>query len=172
LSRTARTATTMLVLLFTLVAAAYFGWVGLTRGWLGGDGDSAAADRSARSCTRPPPVTVRARSVRVSVYNAGAPEGQATEVMEALLGQGFVEGELTDAPEPIEVEGIVLWPGDARRGAVRLVERQFADARVADRRRTLGPGVNVLVGEDFDRLSRGAPRSMDVPVARRCQPAG
>jgi hypothetical protein len=171
LSRRARTATTMLVLLVILVAAAYFGWLGLTRGWLG-DQDSAAADGAARSCTTPPPVTVRSRNVRVSVYNAGAPSGQATEVMEALADQGFVRGELTDAPEPVAVQGIVLWPGDTQAGAVQLVQRQFADARVVERRRTLGPGVNVLVGDDFDRLARRAPRSLDIAVPRRCTPAG
>jgi hypothetical protein len=159
----------MLVLVVIVMAAAYFGWLGLTRGWL--DGGSASADGSAPTCTPPPPVTVRSGSVRVSVYNAGAPSGQATQVMDALRDQGFRRGELSDAPEPIEVDGIVLWPGDADPGAVRLVRRQFDDARVADRPRTLGPGVNVLVGEDFDRLARRAPRSIDVPAPRRCAPA-
>ena len=156
----------MLVLVVIVMAAAYFGWLGLTQGWL--DGDSASADDPAPTCTPPPPVTVRADSVRVSVYNAGAPSGQATEAMEALRDQGFRPGELTDAPERVEVEGIVLWPGDADPGDVRLVLRQFDDARVAEHGRTLGPGVNVLVGEDFDRLARQAPRSIDVPAPRRC----
>jgi hypothetical protein len=156
----------MLVLVVIVMAAAYFGWLGLTQGWL--DGDSASADDPAATCTPPPPVTVRTAGVRVSVYNAGAPSGQATEVMEALREQGFRRGELTDAPERLEVEGIVLWPGDADAGAVRLVLRQFDDARVAERRRTLGPGVNVLVGEGFERLARRAPRSIDVPAPRPC----
>lgn len=172
MSRTARTATTMLVLIVILVAAAYFGWLGLTQGWLGDDGGTVSADDTGRICTTPPPATVRSGSVRVSVYNAGAPSGQASEVLEALTDQGFAEGELTDAPEPVEVEGIVLWPGDAEPDAVRLVRRQFDDVRVAEHSRTLGPGVNVLVGEDFDRLARGAPRSIEVVAPRRCQPAG
>jgi hypothetical protein len=167
LSRTARTAITMLLLSGVLVGAAYFGFVGVTQGWFGGD--EATADDT-RSCPRPPPETVSARGVRVSVYNAGAPEGQATQVMEALVDQGFVEGELTDAPEPIEVDGIVLWPGEAEAGAVLLVRRQFDDVRVSDRPEPLGPGINVLVGEDFDRLARQAPRSIDIAQPRRCEP--
>jgi hypothetical protein len=169
-ARRVRTGTTMVVLAGILVAAAYFGWLGVTRGWVGDEGDATATDAPRRSCHTPPPTTVRARQVRVSVYNAGAPEGQATEVMEALAGQGFVEGELTDAPEAVEVGGIVLWPGRADAGEVRLVRRQFDDTRVAPRRGPLGPGVNVLVGEEFDGLARDAPRSLDItrpPVCRR-----
>jgi LytR cell envelope-related transcriptional attenuator len=168
--RHVRTGVTLVVLAGILVAAAYFGWLGLTRGWVGGDDRASAADGPRRSCSTPPPATVRAPRIRVSVYNAGAPEGQATEVMEALAGQGFREGELTDAPDRIDVDGVVLWPGAAGPGEVRLVRRQFDDARVAPRRGPLGPGINVLVGEAFDGLARGAPRSLQVarpPVCTR-----
>jgi hypothetical protein len=172
LTRRLRTAVTMVVLIVILVAAAYFGWLGLTQGWLGGSETTAAEKVPTRSCTTPPPVTVQTRSVRVSVYNAGAPSGQATEVMEALADQGFVQGELTDAPERIEVEGIVLWPGDADPDAVQLVRRQFDRVRVAEKPEPLGPGVNVLVGDDFDGLAPQAPRSIDIAQARRCRSAG
>jgi hypothetical protein len=167
-ARHLRTGTTLVALIGLLVAAAYYGWLGLTQGWVGEDGEATATDVSRRSCTTPPPTTVRARQVRVSVYNAGAPDGQATETMEALAGQGFVQGELTDAPEPIDVEGIVLWPGRAGAQEVRLVLRQFDDARVAPRRRPLGPGINVLVGEEFDGLARGAPRSLKIVAPPVC----
>jgi LytR cell envelope-related transcriptional attenuator len=168
MARQLRTGATMAVLAGLLATAAYAGWLGLTRGW-GGDGEATAADAPRRSCTTPSPTTVRARQVRVSVYNAGAPEGQATETMEALAAQGFREGELADAPDPVDVEGIVLWPGRAPAGEVRLVLQQFDAARVAPRRGPLGPGVNVLVGEEFDGLAAGAPRSLAIarpPVCR------
>lgn len=170
MARRGRTAATMLVLLVILVAAAYFGWLGLTQGWIGDDEPASAEDVPAQTCSTPPAVTVRAPQVRVSVYNAGAPGGQATEVMEALTGQGFREGELTDAPDPVEVDGIVLWPGNADEGAVRLVQRQFDDARVASGRKPLGPGINVLVGEEFDALARSAPTSVQVAQPEVCEP--
>lgn len=170
MGRRSRTAATLLALVGILAAAAYFGWVGLTEGWLDGDGAAVAEDVPDESCSTPPPLTVRARKIRVSVYNAGAPGGQATEAMEALTEQGFRRGELTDAPDAIEVNGIVLWPGNADEGEVRLLRRQFADARVSERRRTLGPGINVLIGETFDGLARNAPRSIEVPRPEVCGP--
>jgi LytR cell envelope-related transcriptional attenuator len=160
----------MLVLLGILVTAAYVGWLGLTQG-LGGD-DGVASESSPTSCSTPPPVTVRSRSVTVSVYNAGAPEGQATEVMEALNEQGFDQGELADAPDPVEVNGIVIRSGDTDPDAVALVKRQFDKVRVAPKPEPLGPGVNVLVGEDFDALAAKAPRSIVLPQPPECSPAG
>lgn len=164
------TAATMLVLLALLVAGAYFGWVGLTRGWDFGDGSATADDEATSSCTTPPPVTVRARQVRVSVYNAGAPGGQATATMDALSEQGFREGELTDAPAPVDVNGFVVVPGrKTDPGAVELVQRQLPQARVAERRKPLGPGVNVLVGRQFPGLARNAPTSIEVPQPEVCE---
>ena len=158
------------VLVGLLVGLAYFGWTGLTRGWFDGDDSAAVEAEPTPTCTTPPPVRVRARSVRVSVYNAGAPAGQATEVMEPLSAPGFREGELTDAPDPITVNAILLRPGDADAGAVELLRRQFRNARVAERREPLGPGLSILVGVDFDSLARDAPRAIDVAQPEQCQP--
>jgi LytR cell envelope-related transcriptional attenuator len=160
----------MLVLLGILVLAAYVGWAGLTQGL--GDGDGVASESPSASCTTPPPETVRSRSVTVSVYNAGAPEGQATATMEALTEQGFDQGQLTDAPEPIDVQGIVIWPGDADGGAVELVSRQFGKVRVQPKHKPLGPGVNILVGETFEGLAQKAPRTIAVAQPAVCSPAG
>lgn len=168
MARRARTAATMVALIGILVVGTYFGWLGLTQGWSDGDGPTTAEDLPAGTCSTPPAVTVRARDVRVSVYNAGAPAGEATEVMEALTEQGFLEGQLTDAPERVQIDGIVLWPGKTEAGAVQLVKRQFRDARVVRRAEPLGPGVNVLVGADFNRLARQAPRSIDIEQPEVC----
>jgi hypothetical protein len=92
--------------------------------------------------------------------------------MEAMTEQGFDQGELTDAPDPIDVQGIVIWPGDADPGAVELVKRQFDKVRVAPKQKPLGPGVNVLVGETFDGLAENAPQTIAVPQPRVCTPAG
>jgi hypothetical protein len=114
-------------------------------------------------------VTVRARRVRVSVYNAGAPGGQATATMDALTEQGFREGELTDAPAPTDVNGFVVVAGrTSDPGAVELVQRQLPQARVDESREPLGPGVNVLVGRQFAGLTRNAPTSIEVPQPEVC----
>jgi hypothetical protein len=173
LSRSLRTAVTMLFLMGILAGLAYFGWVGLTDGWF--DDDAPASEEAAspsESCTTPPPVVVRAQRTRVSVFNAGAPEGQAGEVMDALTEQGFRPGELTDAPEGLEVEGIVVWRRGAEPAQARLVRQQFRRARMVDgAREPLGPGVNVLVGLDFDDLSPRAPRSIRITRPEVCEPA-
>lgn len=161
---------TMLVLLGILVLAAYVGWTGLTQGLGGGDG--VATESPGASCSTPPPETVRSRAVTVSVFNAGAPEGQATATMEALTAQGFDQGELADAPDPVEVTGIVIWPGDADPGAVALVRKQFDEVRVAQKREPIGPGVNVLVGEVFDGLAGNAPRTIAVAQPPVCSSDG
>ena len=160
----------MLVLLGVVVLAAYVGWTGLTQG-LGGE-DRVASENVSASCSTPPPETVRSRSVTVSVFNAGAPEGQATATMQALTGQGFDQGDLTDAPDPVDVKGVVIWAGKAEPGgAVELVKRQFDNVRVAQHK-PLGPGVNVLVGETFEGLSQNAPRTITVAQSPVCSPAG
>jgi len=160
----------MLVLLGILVLAAYVGWTGLTQGLGGSDG--VASESPSASCSTPPPETVRSRSVTVSVFNAGAPEGQATATMEALTGQGFDQGELADAPDSLEVEGIAIWPGDADPGAVELLKRQFDRVRLVQKRKPLGPGVNVVIGEEFPGLARNAPRTIAVAQPAVCSPTG
>jgi hypothetical protein len=169
-ARQLRTVATMVVLVGILVAAAYVGWVGLTQGWLGDSGQPTANGVPEESCSAPPPRTLRTDRVRVSVYNAGAPSGQATALMGALSSQGFLEGELGDAPDPVDVEGIVVWPGTAGRARVRLVVHQFETARVAQRHSSLGPGVTVLIGEEFEGLADDAPRLVDVARPEVCGP--
>jgi hypothetical protein len=170
LSREARTAITMLVLLGILVAAAYVGWIGLTQGL--GDSDRVASESPTPACSTPPPEMLRSRSVTVSVFNAGAPEGQATAAMEALTGQGFDQGELADAPARVQVNGIVVRSGNLDANAVELVQRQFDRVRIAPKPKPLGPGVNVLVGDAFEGLAPNAPRTITVAQPSRCSPGG
>jgi hypothetical protein len=164
----------MLTLVVILAAGGYYGWLGVTEGWFE-EGSPTATEETApeETCTTPPPVVVRARQVRVSVYNAGAPVGQAGQVMDALAGQGFRQGEVSDAPGNVAVGGVVVWPGRADADQARLVQEQFRNARLAQgRRRALGPGVNVLVGNDFLALSPQAPRRIEVEQPEECTSSG
>lgn len=157
----------MLALMAILVAAAYYGWLGVTQGWV--SDDTTSAGDAEETCTTPPPVVVRTKSVRVSVYNASASAGEATELMEALARRGFRQGEVTDAPDSIDVKGIAVWPGNAGPGESELVARQFRTVRVAGKReRTLGPGVNIVLGRDFSSLSPKAPRRIEVDRPEEC----
>ncbi|MGH3367059.1 MAG: LytR C-terminal domain-containing protein [Nocardioidaceae bacterium] len=164
-----RSAATLVALIAILLTATYYGWEGLTRGWLDGS-ESRAAKKPTESCSTPPAVTTQAEKVRVSVYNAGAPGGEATEVMQALLRQGFVRGELGDAPPNIDINGLSIRPGKADRGDVRLVKRQFTEVRVIRQLKPFGPGINVLVGNSFTSLARHAPRTLDLQPKPICGP--
>lgn len=166
-----RTVVTMVALTGFVIWAAYFGWTGLTRGWFSSESE-AVSKEPATPCSAPPPVTLRAHEVRVSVYNAGAPGGQATALMTALTEQGFLRGTLADAPDPIDVGGIAIRPGKSKQGATRLVERQFKKSRVADDRKPYGPGVNVLIGREFTGLAPDAPLTIPVAQKKICHRVG
>ncbi|MPZ62466.1 MAG: hypothetical protein GEU93_14470 [Propionibacteriales bacterium] len=163
-----RTFVTLVVLIGILSAGAYYGWRGLGGGAVLGLGGDTADDRP-EVCTTPEE-TVRTRGTRVSVYNAGAASGTATRVMDALTRRGFREGVLADAPEGIEVRGVVLWVADREAARTKLVRRQFRFARVVERRNRLGPGINVLVG-GFRSLAENSPRRITVELPEQCEAA-
>jgi hypothetical protein len=81
--------------------------------------------------------TVTPRDVAVSVFNAGTRDGMATEVMGELAKRDFGPGETGNAPDSVDVANVEVW-GDPKNPA---------------RGTPLGPGVVVVVGNDFRRLT-------------------
>jgi hypothetical protein len=108
---------------------------------------------------------VSATQVQVSVYNAGSRAGLADKTMARLTGRGFKKGDVGNAPSETKVKVAQVWTTERNDAAARLVARQFGRAtkvRFVDT--DLGPGVDVVVGDEFRALAK-AQRSIVVKRA-------
>ncbi|MGZ4444293.1 MAG: LytR C-terminal domain-containing protein [Nocardioidaceae bacterium] len=103
---------------------------------------------------------LRTRQVMVSVYNAGTRSGLAGKTQRLLAKRGFLRGDLGNAPSNLRF--VQVWTTQAHDPAARLVAAQFGRSTVVKvRKKALGPGIAVLVGNDFRGLVP-APRSVRV----------
>lgn len=116
---------------------------------------------------------VTSRQVLVSVYNAGSRAGLADQTSASLTQRGFRKGDVGNAPENARVRVAEVWTTGAPDTAARLVARQFGRGIVVRRVRVdLGPGIDVVVGNGFRRLTKAptvavAQRASAVCVPRR-----
>jgi hypothetical protein len=163
--RKIRTAVTMLVLIGILCAGAWYGWTRLSEAGAEFTDDPAAAP--SEECATPDPVTARAGQTVVSVFNAGAPTGSGGLVMDALEARNFQRGALANAPSDVDVDGLEVWATDIESPEAQLVARQLRRAELVQRLTTPGPGVNIIVGREFDSL-RKAPRRLTVEPEPSC----
>ena len=110
--------------------------------------------------------TVRPRDVTVTVLNAGDRSGLASQVQEQLVGRGFLAGTTDNAPDGTSVRFVRVLAPTQKDPAARLVALQFGERTYIQRSRDdLGPGVDVVVGDRFRGLERGAPRRLRASVA-------
>lgn len=96
---------------------------------------------------------VRSKEVAVSVYNASNRGGLAERTRNQLEKRGFLPGEVGNAPAGLDVQSVRVLAPSRKDPAARLVARQFGGKRliqVTDE--NYGPGVDVVVGSDFDGL--------------------
>lgn len=106
---------------------------------------------------------VRPGQVTVSVFNAGRRSGLASRTMEQFITRGFGAGDSGNAKTKKVTR--VLVRSDAKNSpAAKLVAAQFGpDTPVVTPKKELaGPGINVVVGDDFDKLLKGAPKAVKV----------
>jgi hypothetical protein len=90
----------------------------------------------------------------VSVFNAGTRAGLADETMGVLANRGFDKGSVGNAPAGSRVRVAQIWTTRRKDAAARLVALQFGPAiKVKIKRVDLGPGVDVVVGNDFRKLA-------------------
>lgn len=151
--------TTLTVLCLLLVVASVWGWNALFPEPTEPDSPAVAAP----SCT-PTPVEarrIRTRDITVSVYNAGNRSGQAGRALAALERRGFRPGAIGNAPEGTRVARAQVWAASEDDPAAQLLARHLGRRTpvvVADR---LGPGLTVMVGNNWNGLVR-APRMIRV----------
>jgi hypothetical protein len=154
MGRRALTATTLTVLVALLVVAALYGWQALSSPE---DGTTTAqGSKHARKCAHglEKGDVVRSNEVRVSVFNAGTRSGLAGQTQNRLVGRGFIRGDVGNAPAGfgtvLKVRVLARKVDDP---AARLVARQFGLRTVIQAtKQDLGPGVDVIVGNDYAGL--------------------
>ena len=149
------TAVTLLVLVGILVLGVVVGMKSLLAP-LPEDGKAAATPSP--TCT---PRTVkkgqriRSTQVQVSVFNGGTRAGLADETMQALTKRGFTKGEAANAPADTRVQLVQVLTTEKNDMAAQLVARQFGrKTKVTLTDTDLGPGIDVIVGNDFDKLAK------------------
>jgi len=167
--RRALTTVTMSVLILLLVVAGLVGWNALS-GPVDEDPDAGASASSSPSCDpglRKGEI-VRTREVTVSVFNAGTRSGLAGQTQAELVARKFIQGETANAPAGFAaVRFVRVLAPTVQDPAARLVARQFGrHTLVQATKDDLGPGVDVIVGNEFvglvkapDRLRATAPGS-------------
>jgi hypothetical protein len=158
------TGVTLLVLLALVGAGGYYGYRELFSP-VEGDVTASQGGRNCEAGLRRGEI-VRTRDVTVTVLNAGTRNGLAGQVQRQLVRRGFLAGRTENAPEDLQVRFVRILAPSRSDPAARLVAVQFGKGTVIQRTRgDLGPGVDVIVGDRFKGLERGAPRRLRATVA-------
>ena len=113
---------------------------------------------------------VAAPKVTVSVFNASDRVGLAERTMASFDDQGFGSGKVGNAPKGTSVFYAQVWTQDPKDPAVRLVLSRLGPHARAVRGPSHGPGVNVLVGEQFEKLVAGKPSVKVTQPTTICAP--
>ncbi|HEY0905244.1 MAG TPA: LytR C-terminal domain-containing protein [Marmoricola sp.] len=107
---------------------------------------------------------LRRGEVTVSVYNAGKRSGRAQATLGLLEEAGFKPGEVGNAPDDVDVRRAAVYATDVDDLDARLVAAALGtDTRVVATDLELGPGVDVMIGDRFNRLAPDAPRRLELP---------
>lgn len=147
-----RTAITLGSLLVLLVVAGVWGWGAATEPLPGRVDTPVCVTTEVSAGDR-----VFPEQVTVSVYNAGTRAGLAGRTMQQLTDQGFAEGESGNVSPGagVTVAAVEIWSEDPRSPAVQLVRSRLGRQVAVQRREGPGPGVNVIVGDGFQRVFKG-----------------
>ena len=165
------TGITLVGLCVLVVWAAMWGWRSLfadlpDTGLLAGDPTPACQPVHVKAGGK-----VRAKVVEVSVFNSGERQGLAGETLDALIERGFIGGEVGNAPRNVSVAKAQVWTTERGDPRARLVARQLGKkVKVHITKKDLGSGVDVVLGDRFQRLSK-APRAVTAKKAKQfCVP--
>lgn len=157
-NRKVATALTLTVLVVMLVIFAVVGF-----NQLFAPIDDSGTNITAPTCT-PQQVQaggrIRAGDITVSVFNASDRSGLANDTLSSLGERGFKLGDVGNAPDDTDIRFVQVWTTEKGDAAAMLVARQFGKGTVVKVGEDLGPGVDVVVGQDFRGLADGAPTSI------------
>jgi len=107
---------------------------------------------------------VRRSDVTVSVYNAGDRAGRAQETLSLLERAGFKAGAVGNAPDGIKVARAAVYSTKSDDPAAELVAKALGRrTQVVHADESLGPGVEVVIGDRFKGLDPAAPTKIQLP---------
>jgi hypothetical protein len=147
-----RSALTLGVLLLLTAVGAVWGWSALTEPLPKSTEPPVCRDTQVNEGDQVTP-----ELVTVSVFNASDRNGLAGFTMELLVNKGFAEGRSANAPPGTNVDLGEIRVDDTDSPAAALLRTYLGPEVAVVDAPGLGPGVTVIVGEDFERLRRGRP---------------
>lgn len=152
-----RSMATLVTLAGLVVIGAVWGWSAFTeplpRGSVGGEQAEAPVCVTKEVAAG---TTIYPNEVTVSVFNAGGRSGAAGSTMQLLADRGFAEGRMGNAPaDASSVRFVRIWADDPDNAAVRLVASHLGKPVIRPNEGIDAPGVIVLVGNDFEGLTKG-----------------
>lgn len=145
-----KTLLTLAVLAVLLVVGVSWGWSSLTKPF-----PHNAKPQDCYPTELQPGDRVSAPKVTVSVFNASERGGLAERTMAAFKDQGFGSGSVGNAPKGTEIHYAQIWATDRTDPAVRLVSSRLGPHASIVAKKHSGPGVVVMVGQQFDKLVAG-----------------
>jgi hypothetical protein len=159
------TGATLAALVVVVCVMAVWGYHAVTAP-IGDDTTSPSAKSTLTCAPEDQTVTkyVRRSDVTVSVYNAGQRSGLARTTMDLLERAGFKAGEVSNAPDGIDVDRAAVYSTKDDDPAAELVARALGKkTQVVHADEELGPGVEVVIGDKFKKLAPGAPTRIALP---------
>jgi hypothetical protein len=166
----------MLVLLGLLLGAAWYGWATVTSEDEPGESETAVGetdDPCLRRQVFKEGTKVKARTIRVNVYNAGVVSGLAGETLDDLVDNGFRRGAADNAPTGLDAGNVTVLTTTRNSPQARLVAQQFrgqVEVVIGDVPR---PGVAVVVGDRFRGVDPDAKKRLVLKKrVRTCTEAG
>lgn len=160
-----RSGLTLLVLFGIVGAAGYWGYKHTTASMPGLGPSNVCTTKTVQT-------TLRASQVQISVYNDGTITGLAGKTMKQLTKRGFIGGAVgntTDNGGKREgVRAVLVRTSTPNSTAAKLVAAQFgAKIKPVVSSVDLGPGIDVVLGNNFKGLVAGAPKSLPYTVTQQ-----
>lgn len=149
MSHTLRSAATLVGLSLMLVAGAAWGWAQLSKPFPGKVDPPVCVESTFSDGDK-----IYPQDVTVSVLNASTRDGLASRTMQALVDQGFGEGDTDNAPKGTDVALAEIWAADGTNPAVKLLRTRFGQIEVTDRDHSAA-GIVVVVGDQFQQVREG-----------------